>query len=91
MEHAKIGLDRSRTGRQKGTPNKTTKLLKDAVLKAAEKAGGKKGLIGYLHIQAIDNPGPFLALLGKVLPMQITGDAANPLQVIVQKFTEEGE
>ncbi len=87
METRKIGLDRNLTGRKKGTPNKTTKLLKDAVLKAAEKAGGKKGLIGYLEIQATKNPGPFLALLGKVLPMQITGDADNPLQVIVKKFT----
>jgi hypothetical protein len=41
----KVGLDRSKVGRKKGTPNKTTKLLKDAILKAAEKAGGKGGLV----------------------------------------------
>ena len=83
----KVGLDRSKTGRAKGTPNKTTALLKDAILKAAEQAGGKNGLVGYLHLQAIDNPGPFMALLGKVLPMQVTGDDGGPLQVIVKKFT----
>lgn len=66
-------LDRSKTGRKKGTPNKTTQLLKDAILKAAERAGGKGGLVRYLQIQATLNPGPFLALLGKVLPMQIAG------------------
>lgn len=68
-------------GRVKGTPNKTTALLKDAILKAAANAGGRGGLISYLETQAVMNPGPFMALLGKVLPMQITGDAANPIGV----------
>ena len=61
-------------GRPKGIPNKTTALLKDAILKAAEAAGGDEGMVGYLTQQAQDNPGPFMALLGKVLPMQIAGD-----------------
>lgn len=60
-------------GRPKGVPNKTTALLKDAILKAAEEAGGKEGLVGYLKAQATANPGPFMALLGKVLPMQVAG------------------
>lgn len=71
MDKPKIGLDRSKTGRAKGTPNKTTALLKDAILKAAEEAGGEEGLTGYLAQQARENPGPFMALLGKVLPMQL--------------------
>lgn len=66
-------------GRPKGVPNKTTALLKDAILKAADDAGGKGGLVGYLTLQATENPGPFMALLGKVLPMQIAGDPDNPL------------
>lgn len=66
-------------GRKKGTPNKTTALLKDAILQAATEAGGRDGLVGYLTIQASANPGPFMALLGKVLPMQISGDADNPV------------
>jgi hypothetical protein len=63
-------------GRPKGTPNKTTALLKDAILRAAEKAGNKvgdDGLVSYLEQQAVDNPGPFMSLLGKVLPMQMIG------------------
>lgn len=78
-ETPKVGLDRSKTGRAKGTPNKTTALLKDAILQAATKAGGKAGLVGYLEIQAAANPGPFMALLGKVLPMQIAGDPDSPI------------
>lgn len=68
-------------GRQRGTPNKTTALLKDAILKAATDAGGEAGLVGYLQTQAKENPAPFMALLGKVLPMQIAGDQDNPLSV----------
>jgi hypothetical protein len=65
-------------GRKAGVPNKTTALLKDAILKAAEGAGGKAGLIGYLQQQAKRNPGLFMALLGKVLPLQVSGDPENP-------------
>lgn len=72
-------------GRQKGTPNKTTALLKDAILQAAENAGnqvGSNGLVSYLEQQAAENPGPFMSLLGKVLPMQVTGEDGGPLQVV---------
>lgn len=40
---------------------------------AATQAGGKGGLVGYLTSQAKKHPGPFLTLLGKILPMQHTG------------------
>jgi hypothetical protein len=87
MNSPKVGLDRSKTGRAKGTPNKTTALLKDAILKAAERAGNKvgdDGMVSYLEVQATENPGPFMSLLGKVLPMQIQGDAENPLTITVR-------
>jgi len=69
-------------GRTKGVPNKTTKLLKDAILKAAEDAGDGD-LVKYLAKQAIDNPGPFMALLGKVLPMQVTGEDGGAIKINV--------
>ena len=73
-------------GRQKGTPNKNTAILKDAILTAAQLAGGgnEDGLVKYLQIQASANPGPFMALLGKVMPLQIAGDADNPLQTFTR-------
>jgi len=71
-------------GRQKGTPNKVTALLKDAILQAAEQAGGDDGTVGYLQKQANENPASFLALLGKVLPTQIAGDADNPLIIEIR-------
>lgn len=59
-------------GRPKGMPNKTTTLLKDAILQAATEAG-EGNMVNYLRMQAAASPGPFLTLLGKVLPMQVVG------------------
>jgi hypothetical protein len=80
-----------RGGRQKGTPNKTTALLKDAILLAAQKAGGdtETGLVDYLTVQASENPGPFMSLLGKVLPMQIAGDPDAPISISVSWLKPE--
>ena len=49
-------------------------------MQAANEAGGKNGMIGYLKEQAVKSPGPFLALLGKVLPTQLTGPNDAPIQ-----------
>lgn len=88
----KLGLDRSKTGRAKGTPNKTTALLKDAILKAAENAGNKigdNGLVSYLEEQASVNPGPFMSLLGKVLPMQVTGEDGGAIGIVFKTVYEK--
>lgn len=78
-------------GKPKGATSKTTALLKDAILKAADQAGGQEGLVGYLKTQATANPGPFMSLLGKVLPMQVTGDDGGAIQIVVKKFTLAGD
>lgn len=74
-------------GRPKGVPNKINGLLKDAIIQAATNAGNKMGddgLVTYLEVQAVENPGPFMGLLGKVLPMQIAGDPDNPMKVVTR-------
>jgi len=77
-------------GRKKGTPNKTTALLKDAILKAAQEAGGgdDDGLKNYLVVQARENPAPFMALLGKVLPLQVAGENGGPAEIIFRTIYE---
>ena len=67
-------------GRTKGTRNKLTLALKEAILQAAENAGGEEGTVGYLKQQAILNPGPFLGLLGKLLPKTHAGERDNPIK-----------
>ena len=80
-ETLKIGEGKPGPGRPKGLPNKTTALLKDAILLAAQRAGGggEDGIANYLMEQAEKNPGSFMSLLGKVLPMTLQGDPNAPL------------
>jgi hypothetical protein len=84
-EEPKKGENRGNAGkgRPKGSPNKTTALLKDAILKAATDAHAD-GMVGYLTQQATANPVAFMGLLGKVLPMQIAGDPDNPLLTVTR-------
>lgn len=74
---------RAGMGRPKGSINKTTALLKDAILKAAENAGDGD-MVNYLTQQARTNPGPFMSLLGKVLPTQVVGDPDNPVNIVTR-------
>jgi hypothetical protein len=68
-------------GRTKGTPNKTTKALKEMILGALDQAGGE----AYLLQQARENPNAFLTLVGKVLPTTLAGDPNNPVTVTTIK------
>lgn len=87
----KRGGKRSGAGRPKGAVAPTTKLLRDAVLQAGEDAGGKGGLVGYLTEQARENPNAFMGLLGKVLPLQVSGEDGGPLVVEIVRFGAEGQ
>lgn len=72
-------------GRPKGSLNKTTASLKDAILNALEKAGGEE----YLYKVSQGDYKTFCALLGRVIPMQVTGENGGPLQIQVIKFSDE--
>jgi hypothetical protein len=75
---AGTGGRREGAGRPKGVPNKINGDLKAMILGALDGAGGQD----YLQRQAELNPGAFLTLIGKVLPMQITGEGGGPVWVI---------
>jgi hypothetical protein len=45
------------------------------ILNALSTAGGEQ----YLARQANENPGAFMTLLGKILPMQVAGDGGGPV------------
>jgi len=80
------GVSGNPGGRPKGSLNKTTAILKDAILLAAQRAGGgdEDGIANYLETQARENPGPFLSLLGKVLPMTVSGDPNAPVEIVAR-------
>lgn len=73
-------------GRPPGAPNRITATIREAALIAAERVGsdgnGADGLIGYLTKQATECPAQFLALLGKILPLQLTGDGGGAVQTV---------
>ncbi len=75
-------------GRKAGTPNKVSKTLKEAIIEAANLAGGKAGMTGYLLEQAEKNPGPFMSLLAKVMPLQLSNDPDNPVPAFVISFID---
>jgi hypothetical protein len=67
-------------GRQKGVANKITRDLKEMILGALDDAGGRK----YLAQQADKNPAAFMTLVGKVLPMQVTGASGGPVETVTR-------
>jgi hypothetical protein len=79
-----IGKGKAGPGRPKGVPNKTTTLVKDAILKALDEAD-PEGAVAYLKKQATANPTAFLTLVGKVLPMQV--EHSNPDGTMKQPTT----
>lgn len=72
-------------GRKKGVPNKVTKQLKEMILGALDDAGGQK----YLAEQAKENPGPFMALVGKVLPTTLAGDPSSPIVIQLVSYDDD--
>ena len=64
-------------GNRKGVPNKNTAAIKDMILTALSNAGGAE----YLERRANDprTASAFLGLVGKVLPMQVTGENGDPI------------
>ena len=85
-------------GRAKGTPNRTTVLLKQAIIDAATLVGqdgrGKGGLTGYLRMLAVTEKAVYARLLERVLPLQMTvEDRSAPTysaEEAVQKLEERG-
>lgn len=66
-------------GRPKGARNKITRDIQQAIVNAFEKAGGEN----YLLRIAEEDPKTFCALLGKVLPMQVSGADGGPVALTV--------
>lgn len=90
-------------GRPKGVPNKVNQTLKLAILLAAEEVGDKwrdaaaekgevvtGGLTGYLAMVASSDIKAFCALLGRVLPLEVTGKDGEPLEVVFRTVYEGG-
>ncbi len=73
-------------GRVKGQPNRINGEVKEMILKALTRVGGYR----YLMKQAEQNPVAFMALVGKVLPLQVTGANGGPILTrVIHELTDE--
>ena len=71
-------------GRKKGTPNKTTSLARDAIVKAAEELGGAGRLAEWAKECPPTNERVFWGTIyPKLLPLQVTGEGGEPIQVVI--------
>lgn len=79
---ASAGKRQPKGGSRKGRPNKVTRELKEMILGALDDAGGQQ----YLAERARDprTASAFLTLVGKVLPLAVTGADGGPVQVVSQ-------
>jgi len=68
------GGKRPGSGRKKGGTNKVTADVKQAIMEAFSALGG----VEYLCVVAREDPKAFCALLGKLIPVKVAGDAEDP-------------
>ncbi len=71
-------------GSRKGIPNKLTKDVKAMILGALDKAGGEQ----YLLARSADQPVAFMTLVGKVLPLQLTGEGGGAIIIQATSLDE---
>ena len=83
------GVSGNPAGKPKGTPNKITVALKEAILAAGERAGGEEGLTGYLTRLAVENSSAYAGLLGKCLPHTLATDESGGGVGVHMTFTRE--
>lgn len=74
------GGRRAGAGRPKGAVSQETADIKAMVIGALQAVGGTD----YLAARAIDSPAAFLTLVGKILPLQLTGDPDSPVQFVIR-------
>jgi hypothetical protein len=64
-------------GRQKGTPNKATAAVKEALTEAFDGLGGIPALIKWGRANATE----FYKLWSRLLPQEVTGKDGGPIQI----------
>jgi hypothetical protein len=76
-----VAKGRKTGGRKPGSGNKLSGTLKDIALQALSNVGGVK----YLETIAREQPGVFMAFIGRIIPVQVKDggpEAKMPLPVI---------
>jgi hypothetical protein len=69
-------------GRQKGTPNKTTAIVKDVIATAAEKLGGIKRIVEWAKEDKANERLFWASIYPKLLPFTVAGDPNSPVEMV---------
>jgi hypothetical protein len=81
-----IPKEKRSPGRPKGSLNKTTATAKSIIEETAEALGGAKRMTEWAK-EAPENERAFwTTIYPKLLPMQVTGDASNPVAIITREI-----
>jgi hypothetical protein len=73
------GGKRAGAGRPKGRVSQETADIKAMVIGALQAVGGAE----YLAARALDTPTAFMALVGRVLPLQVSGQDGGPVHISI--------
>jgi hypothetical protein len=75
-------------GSRKGKPSKISRDVKEMILGALSAGGGQK----WLEIQMAANPAAFMTLVGKILPLQVSGADGGPVTFqVITGVKRDGE
>jgi hypothetical protein len=83
------GVSGNPAGKPKGTSNKITVTLREAILAAGEAAGGEGGLTAYLTRLALENSSAYSGLLAKVLPTTLAASESSGGAGVEVRFVRE--
>lgn len=75
-------------GRPKGSKNKTTLAVKEAISMAADKLGGVERLVTWVKEDELNERVFWSQMYTKLLPHQIEGSDGGPLQIVIQRFSD---
>jgi hypothetical protein len=76
----KKGEKRPNQGRPKGSLNKATMAVKDAIAAAAEGLGGTERLIAWAQEDPLNERAFWSSIYPKLLPLQLTGEGGGPVK-----------
>ena len=79
------GGKRTGAGRPKGSIDKGNAAIRELIAMALDELGG----VEYLKSTAMSHPAAFLSLIGKTMPLQVTGDNGGAVQVQIVRYADD--
>lgn len=76
----RAGGKRPGAGRPKGSLDKGNAAIRDLIVSALDELGG----VQYLKDTALSHPAAFLSLIGKTMPLQVTGEGGDAVKIAIE-------